>query len=527
MSIRYQVEFFSVLHSIFKIIEQMKNYISIIITFAVMALVIVSCSDYLDAPVNGALTQSNFYQSDEDANAAIVGAYDMLTYDLWNNTWASPVVMKSILSDCAQSGGPNADDQPGYEALDKMAHTASNDKVAALWGVSYFGVHRCNLVLDNVAEDSPFKTVVRGEAKALRAFFYMDLVSHFGNVPLLSTTNISPDSYNISNTSKDEIYTLIEQDLNEAIAVLPVKSAQSSADRFRMSKGAAQALLGKAKLNQGKHSEALQAFEQVITSGEYSLEADYSMVFRKEGEFGSGSLLEAVYADNAGLVGGTAPWGDQRLFETNMHVQLTGPRDGDFFTSPESLDFTTGWGFNLPSEKLGQTYDTYGDTYRKNITILSEADYLADGGTITGDPYDYEGYFRLKYGTVPSEQGSGDGFLNYGTNWRLLRYADVLLSAAEAAAFSGNDGAAQSYLNEVRSRAQIAASTAGGADLIKEIQDERFMELAFEGHRFQDLVRWGIAAENINGFQSGKHEVLPIPEGEIERAESLIQNIGY
>ncbi len=507
----------------------MKIYIKTIIAGLCLAILYTGCSDYLDVPINGAITQGEFYKTDEDANSAIAAAYDMLAFDLWNNSWASPVVMKSIISDCALAGGPNEDDQPGYQEMDNMTHTPSNDKIAALWGLNFFGIHRCNIVLDNVANDTPFKGQVLAEAKALRAYFYLDLVTHFGAVPLITTTQIgpNPEEFDIANAPIGDIYAQIEADLSDAIPSLPNKSEQSNADKFRISKGTAQALLGKARLFQGNYSGALSSLEDVINSGEYSLASDYSQIFSNAGEFGEGSLLEGVYADNVGLVGGTAPWGDQRLFDTNMHVQLTGPRGGDFFTDPMDIDFVTGWGFNYPTQKLADTYDAAGDTFRKNATILTEADFTAAGGTIIGDPYDYEGHFRLKYGTRPSEQGDGDGFLNYGTNWRLLRYADVLLCAAEAAAFAGDEGKARDYLNMVRQRAQIADSNAAGTALVTDIQNERFMELAFEGFRFHDLVRWGIAADNITDFESPKHELLPIPAGELARTSNLIQNTGW
>ncbi len=506
----------------------MRNKFNIVIAMtALWALALtLSCSDYLEVPTNGAISAADFYKTDEDAGSAIAAAYDMLTFDFWNNTWASPVVMKSILSDAAQSAGPNASDQPGYEAMDHMTHSPSNDKVAALWGVNYSGIHRCNLVLDNIAAESPFKIQVLAEAKALRAYFYLDLVSYFGEVPIVTTTLLLPEEYQIAKSPKSAVYELIESDLQAALPDLPAKSAQSAADRFRMTKGAAHSLLGRARLYQDKFADALSSFEEVINSGEYWLETDYSLVFKKEGEFGAGSILEGAYSDLTGLVGGTAPWGDQRLFDTNMHVQLTGPR-GDFFSPLPEKDFSAGWGFNLPSAKLAAIYDSAGDTYRKNATIMSEEDYLAAGGTITGDPFGYQGFLRLKYGTYDSEQGAGDAILNYGTNWRLIRYSDILLLASEAAWRLGEEGKGREYLNQVRNRAQLANSESSGDELFNDIVNERLMELAFEGFRFYDLVRWGLAAENIEGFEEGKHEHLPIPSGELDRAYSLVQTTGW
>ena len=208
-----------------------------------------------------------------------------------------------------------------------------------------------------------------------------------------------------------------------------------------------------------------------------------------------------------------------------MHIQLMGPREGDFGNG-SSTGVIEGWGFNLPSEKLYNAYVAAGDEIRKNATVISEADWNASGGEATGLAYDYNGYIRLKYGTNPSESGEPSTTLNYGTNWRLLRYADVLLMAAEAAAMSGNEGTAHTYLNQVRTRAGLANISPTGTDLMDAIVNERFLELAFEGFRLIDLIRWGRAADNIVGFEA-KHNLFPIPANELLRTPALSQNTGW
>ena len=147
---------------------------------------------------------------------------------------------------------------------------------------------------------------------------------------------------------------------------------------------------------------------------------------------------------------------------------------------------------------------------------------------VSGNAYDYQGFVRLKYGSYPSESNDVSIQQNYGTNWRLLRYADVLLMAAEAAAFSGDEGTARDLINEVRERVSLDPISSTGAALVADLQNERRLELAFEGFRYIDLIRWGIAESVLGseGFQA-KHNLFPVPANELVRAASLTQNTGW
>lgn len=507
----------------------MKLYNKLIIASLCLGFLTVACDDYLDVPVNGTLTQENFYQSDKDVNSAILSAYDILT---WNNNlwgWAAPVLIKTLPSDEGTSGGASATDQPDYDSLDDYDYDSANAKVEGLWNLAYWGIYRCNLVIDNVVGDTPFKEQAVGEAYALRAYNYLELVTNFGGVPIL-TTQIAPSEYNQARASVADVYAQIEKDLEIAIAQLPSKDEYSAGDKFRMSSGTAQALLGKAELYQGNNAEALTAFQAVINSDVYSLEPDFAKVFTSEGEFGSGSLLEAVFTNEIGHNWGTNPWDlgiSERNWEANMHIQLMGPRETEFGGASPDLGLVEGWGFNYPSAKIYDAYVAAGDEVRRAATVITEEEWNAGGGEATGNAYDYTGYLRVKYGTNPLESGEPSIVQNYGTNWRLLRYADVLLLAAEAAARDGQESVAHGYLNMVRERAGLDDITPAGNDLITAIANERFLELAFEGFRLYDLIRWGIAADNIDGFVEGKHNLFPIPANEITRAPALEQNPGW
>jgi hypothetical protein len=185
-----------------------------------------------------------------------------------------------------------------------------------------------------------------------------------------------------------------------------------------------------------------------------------------------------------------------------------------------------GWGFNYPTKHIYDAYEA-GDI-RKAANVWSVDDLKAMGGDWTSDnAYDFNGYFRVKYGTFSDETGGPVGELNYGTNLRLFRYADVLLMAAEAYYRQGKEAECRTELNKVRNRAGLADVTASGDALFTAIVHEREVELAFEGVRYFDLVRWGLAASTLEGFVSNKHEHFPIPQDEITNNDLMSQNQGY
>ena len=160
---------------------------------------------------------------------------------------------------------------------------------------------------------------------------------------------------------------------------------------------------------------------------------------------------------------------------------------------------------------------------------LAEYELKTAGGNWTNPTaYDYEGYFQRKYGSFQSQTGTPIGELNYGTNWRHIRYADVLLMAAEAYNKAANDNKARGYLNQIRQRSSLPDVNASGTALFNAIVTERQLELAFEGVRYTDLVRWGLAQQELGplGFVAGKHNLLPVPDYDVKTGK-LAQNNGY
>ena len=470
----------------------------------------VSCSDYVDYdPVeNYEIVADVYFQSQDDYEAAVVGVYDPLQW-MYMTT-----LIGDIASDNSLSGGESATDVIGVQEIDQMTHNPNNDNLTSIWKFLYEGVNRANYLEENKEKlEFEGKSALYGEVYFLRAAYYFDLVRMFGDVPLFIDKRLDASaSGTLERTPKAEVYAQIEADLQAAIAVLP----NSNSQKGRATKPAAYALLGKVLLYQEKFPQAASAFDNII--GFYSLVNDYQSQFLKTGENGAESVFEVQFSNESNWYDwGFVPQGS----EGNFGVIHNGPRA---YSGPA---FASGWSFNVPTQKLVDSYED-GDL-RKDVTILDIEAWADETGASYAEGYKHTGYFNLKYIPRAGESGAQTE-LNYLTNYRSIRYADVLLMAAEAYNKGGiSDATAQLLLNLVRRRAFGDTDhdiTSTGSNLTAAIYAERNFELAMEGHRFFDLVRTGQAAANIDGFVTGKHELFPIPQQEVD-ISGLTQNPGY
>ena len=470
----------------------------------------VSCSDWVDydPQENYEIVADVYFQSPDDYQAAVVGVYDPLQW-LYMST-----LIGDIASDNSLSGGESATDVIGVQEIDNMTHNSNNDNLTSIWQFLYEGVNRANYMEENKEKlEFEGKDALYGEVYFLRAYYYFELVKMFGDVPLFVDRRLdASDSGTLQRSPASEVYAQIESDLQAAIAVLP----NSNAQKGRAIKPAAYALLGKVLLYQEKFQQAASAFDNVI--GFYSLVNDYQSQFLRSGENGSESVFEIQHSNESNWYDwGFVPQGT----EGNFSIIHNGPRA---YSGPA---FASGWSFNVPTQKLVDSYED-GDP-RKDATILDIEAWADETGASYAEGYKHTGYFNLKYIPRAGESGAQTE-LNYLTNYRVIRYADVLLMAAEAYNRGGiSDATAQSYLNQVRRRAFGDTDhdiTSTGSNLTEAIWAERNFELAMEGHRFFDLVRTGKAAANIDGFVTGKHELFPIPQQEVD-ISGLTQNPGY
>lgn len=483
------------------------------IIFIASVFVLNSCSDdYLDESKIYAEDSESYFNSEADYYNALVGAYDPLQSTFIN------VLMGEIASNNTLCGGESATDVPGYQQVDDMTHTPVNAQLQNLWSWMYGGVNRAAYIIE-FKDKSDFigKEIYIAEASFLRAYYNFELVKWFGDIPIKPEGRfVLGDEKTIPRSSKAEVYKLIEDDLKYAIANLSYTAPQTG----RATKGSAQALLGKVYLFQDKFNEAAAVLEDVIQNGPYVLESDYNKIFEFDGENGTGSVFEVQYTDVEG-----AGFGCLQCSEGNVAVGFQGVRgyQGDLFTS--------GFSFNVPTQEMVDQFEP-GDN-RKDVAILDIDAWAASTGAKFTTGFEHTGYFNRKY--IPrkrSANAAGDLNLTNPNNYRAIRFADVLLMAAEAnnRKSTPDDGKARTYLNRVRERAFGNANnnvTSSGQALTNAIYHERRVELVGEGHHFFDLVRTG-RGTNIPGFTVGKHEVFPIPLEEIQFSQgNWTQNAGY
>lgn len=492
---------------------------------ALLLILVSSCKKWVDynPREDFRITELDYLSSESDYRTMAVSAYTPLQ---WLNQ-AIPV--GDIASDNAVSGGENASDVLSLQQIDDMTHTAVNSTLTELWQAAYEGINRANYLHQYKEKNLAGQTIsfagkeaLFGEVYFLRAYYYFHLVRFFGEVPLFTDKRLSlSQSASLTRASVADVYGQIEQDLGAAITALPAVQV----DKGRATKYAAQALLGKVLLYQKKYAEAATVLESVITANAFRLVDDFGSIFLESGENGPESVFEIQYSNNTPYYN----WGGVTRGQGNYAVQQCGIRG---LNGSPDMPYAAGWSTNLPTQNLADAYQA-GDQ-RKAVTVLDiEAYKTANpsfGITYQVAPYKNTGLYNQKY--LPRKgQTSGQIELNYLNNFRVIRYADVLLMAAEAYNRSAtpNDTKAQEYLNQVRQRAfQSSANntSATGETLYQEILAERRLELAMEGERFFDLVRTGQAASAIQGFTANKHEVFPIPQQEVI-VSNLTQNPGY
>ncbi len=414
---------------------------------------------------------------------------------------------------------------PDLLAFKNFTFRASNNDIFLYWKNAYIGVSRANFILDkqdNIAAldagevSQEMKDKFIGEAKFLRAYYYFLLVERFGDIPLYTPENLDPNG--LPRTPKEEIYQLIISDLTDAGSKLLLKSEEEPG---RATKGAAYALLGKVHLFRGEYQEAKVAFNKVINSGEYTLTTEYFDNFDSAHENNSESVFEVQFVYDNGN-----PWG---------YAGWDGLDNGYVETTWRSAEYGAVGGFhnNDPSEELVNEFEAGDPRLHASFYFAGDA---YSSGTITqeqigvGISATWRKYQRSH--TVSSDY-SGLSDINH----RAIRYADVLLMAAEAENEVG--GNPVGLLNQVRTRAAMPLYGSAdmnptypvttSAEIFTAIVHERRVELAGEQTRFPDLLRWNMMSI-IPAFQAGKHEVLPIPQTEIDTNLSINssdQNTGY
>lgn len=494
----------------------MKNTLSIIAFLSVLFFAASCSDDFLEQPPRSDLTVGSFPVTAEDALLATNAAYNITR--AWQiATGGFPIL--DIMADDAVKGS-NPGDGLEVSVYENFTHTPTEGSIERWYKTVYEAIRRANLVIIEVPKiemDAALRDRYVGEARFLRAYHYSSLVRGFGAVP--KVLKIDPP-LDLGRTPVQEILEeIVYPDLEFAISILPERSGYSPEDLGRATKGAARGMLTRTKLFFGEFQDVEDLTRDIIESNEYELVPDFADIFPEANEHNEESVFE-ISAQPANFDDGG-----------NQYGNTTGVRG-----SPNK-----GWGFGRPAYPWILEMEANNDP-RLEPSILRLGEVI-DGITITGEGatpdetiVDGEIVEIEVYNQKVWVSGT-DGISSFGHNRRIIRYADVLLMHAEALNENGKTGEALMFLNMIRERARggnpnvLPDITVTGKDAVRDaILEERKYELAFENRRFWDLVRTGKAAEILGplGFISGKNELLPIPQSEVDISQGRItQNPMY
>jgi hypothetical protein len=454
-----------------------------LLTAACAVLLLSGCKNYLDITPQSTLVEDSYFTNTGEVETGVINIYSTL-----QNVVPNEIVLSELRSD---NMAPNLL-EGDWGTVEIFSETPTNDFVGTFWRTAYTTIARSNTVLkylDNVT-DADKKARFEGEAKFARALMHFDLVRLFGDVPLATTTLTSGASQELRRRPVADVYTQIINDLQIAVAQLP--TTWDAVNVGRATKGAAQTLLAKVYLTQGNYAAARPLLESVITSGTFQLLPSYASVFAPGNEMNREIIFAIRYK--------TASNGEGQGFSYDLS------KDG-----------------NLRGKPLADLQALYvtGDTRLMASTIGTGSNMYVN-----------------KFVDAANTGSRRDS----GTDWLVLRYADVLLMYAEVLNELGDTPAALTRLNTVRSRSGAPAYTTTPAPSKATVENnialERRLELVFEGHRWYDLLRTGKAMSSLNAhFQAvGRPNVTvptyrlryPIPQREIDLTNGIItQNTGY
>ena len=489
---------------------------------AVMALLagvsLAACTQDLNITNPNQPSTGSFWQTSADAISGINATYNGLQNNGTYGRWLG--FAYDIRSDEGYSTSPWTD----LSNFNKFTQSDYNfEPSREIWQHHYQAIFRANQVTDMVPGinmDPALRDRIVGEAKFIRGLLYFNLVNLYGgNIPLIIATP-KPEDRPASSTEA-AVYAQIEKDLTEAAAVLP--TSYTGANIGRATKGAALAMLGKAQLQQKKWAAAAATLAQVTAMTQYDLVPNYGDNFIESGDNNKESVFEVQFGDETMLSSGVRGQNYAKM------IGACGPGFCD--------GLPTQWYFDqfFPNPANRLVYDP-----RLNATIFWNRPDAAGGGDVYGQS------FQSRYGATSNviywkKWGEyyvpGDQNWDNPINYKVIRFADVLLMQAEALNESGQPAAAIPLVNRVRARAGVSAIAAGQTQTQMRaiIMKERLLELGLEQERWLDVKRQGLLTKSallpddaeFNFFTNGKSEFLPIPQAEIDLNPNVHQNPGW
>lgn len=511
--------------------KQINKYLLIIVA----AVLFSSCSEeFMNIEPIGVSTDEVFYSTIEGIDEGVTGTYSSINAlpGGLHNLDVMSLAFGSIPSDECEAGGEQGGgDIIDFQNADRGTTLTSESKSVSeyFWGYNYKTILRANSTLFGIrnyksknpeisAEDKARLDKMEGEMKFIIAFVHFKMVQVYGGVPIVDHA-LGASEYNVKRNTIAECLHFVQANLDTAITLLPSKNQWGAANIGRASKGAAQSLLAKAYLYESsyaknyagderftgcenKYAKALEMAEAVISSGEYSLPGLNGETYDTYWNQNGSTLYPANTPGYRYVFSVSGENGGESIFETQAICDGGGYMQsrGTYLTVYSACrnvegGAALGWGFFCPTPELYAAYED-GDL-RREVTIARNGDpvYLAKGWTVLDCRQSPTFMYTRKYEASPQDYWAAKGSDGEGpTNFPYIRYADVILMAAEAALETGSSQKALDWVNMIRKRARNGAATGVPADLASisfdDIMKERQLELALEGHRFFDIVRW-------------------------------------
>lgn len=508
-----------------------------------------SCKkDFLNRQPLDEYSESSLWSNAKDAETALNGCY---------NGWES--ADRLIYMDCASDNAYNQFPWEGYTALGNMQLLTPTNTGAGMWD---FGtIQRCNWFLANVDKtpmDDNLKARMRGEARFIRAYTFLNAAQFYGDFPLVLKQLTTTEANEVVRTPKAEVMDFVINELNEIASDLPL--SYSGSDLGRITRGAALALKARAELFMGKNTDAAASYQKVMDMGIYKLFPNYQDLFRIQNEGNSEIILDVQYKENdyenwvIGVMPSSSYGGWSSIAPTQSLVDAYEMKNGKK-PSEAGSGFDANDPYKNRDPRLSATVVYPGMFYEgKYYNPIDKAspDYYAENNNSK------TGYLVKKY---TSNLDDFSDMWNTGLNMPVIRYAEVLLGYAEAKIEANQiDASVIKAINDVRTRAgmpELDASVNNQIALRAAVRNERRVELAMEGLRWPDVQRWKIADQVMNGqvygarlgkvnasngaltltsdrievekrvFDPGVNYLWPVPQKEIDINKNLLQNPGY
>jgi len=478
-----------------------------------------SCDSLLDVDPADQYSTETFWKTEEHAKAGLMGSYNALL------PWRS---LHTMEFDMLTSNGMPYNEANGTQAIGKGEHLSTTYLIEALWKNCYTGIGRANTLIDNIVTvdmGEAEKAKMVGEAKFLRAFFYLNMADKFGGVPLITEAPNADKHADLPRNTKEEVIAQVIKDLDDAIAVLP--DSYASADLGRATKGAALALKARTLLYNERWTDAANAAKEVMNSGTYALFDDYRHFFSEANKHNS----EVIFNIETKIPEYPTDY-DQNIWRLNRPAPLKELIDTYLCTDGKTIQESSVYDPANP-------YENRDPRLLKSIVCIG---YPYLGKTITKEDVVTTGFGLKKYTsyeddvTIPLVERSAFNFI-------LIRYAEVLLTYAEAQnEANGPDESVYDAINQLRKRPDIAMPEVPKGltkDQMREvIRRERRIELTFEGLYYSDILRWKAAEkENVGmmhnsegievvkrSFNPNRDYLWPIPYNQIVLNNNLKQN---